>query len=199
MRSILYEAPSVTKAIEKAWLASGKPVEFTICIYETEKKSFLGFVKKNAIVSIVFDPKKVEKKIKKERQIIAQVPSVNKVIPKSIVKHYVEPEDDSDDQDEYPNQPANGGWNNDLWSPELVNDVATSLRELIDIIGISTKFSVKVDRLVLKIDFDKPIIDAPSEERMLFASFAYLLMQFLKRKHKRGFKGCRISISSIRR
>src|SRR5258708_17435903 len=58
MKSMLHEASSVIKAIEKAWIESGKPLEFTINIHEVEEKNFFGFTKRPAIVSITYDPRK---------------------------------------------------------------------------------------------------------------------------------------------
>ena len=42
MKSMLHEASTVAKAIEKAWTESGKPLEFTIKIHEVGEKNFFG-------------------------------------------------------------------------------------------------------------------------------------------------------------
>lgn len=58
MKSMLYEASSVLKAIEQAWEASGKPNEFNVKILEAGEKGFLWITKQPAIISITYDPKK---------------------------------------------------------------------------------------------------------------------------------------------
>ena len=58
MKSVLEEGSSVPKAIEKAWLSAGQPEEFTIKVFETEQRNFFGFLKKAAVVTILFDPRK---------------------------------------------------------------------------------------------------------------------------------------------
>lgn len=61
MKSVLHEASSILKAVEKAWEASGKPTEFTVKVLEQGEKKFLFFSSRPAIVSISFDPKYVTK------------------------------------------------------------------------------------------------------------------------------------------
>lgn len=61
MKSVLHEASSILKAIEKAWEASGKPSEFSVKILEEGEKKFFFFSNKPAIVSIAFDQKHVAK------------------------------------------------------------------------------------------------------------------------------------------
>ena len=72
MKSILEEASSIPKAVEKAWQAAGQPEEFTIKIYETDKRNFFGFLKKAAVVSIQFDPRKTPQGAKEARERSAQ-------------------------------------------------------------------------------------------------------------------------------
>lgn len=61
MKSVLHEASSILKAIEKAWEASGKPTEFSVKILEQGEKKFWFFTSRPSIVSISFDPKHVAK------------------------------------------------------------------------------------------------------------------------------------------
>ncbi|MCK4265099.1 Jag N-terminal domain-containing protein [Candidatus Babeliales bacterium] len=195
MRSMLYEASTVPKAIEKAWSDSGRPEEFTIRIYEAEKRGFFGFAKRYAVVSIIFDPKKTSRKVRKPRARIAggAQPQVPKYDPNKNIEQYLDVEKEQEKASRTQQEPYYA------WSADLINCVTGSLRDLINIMGIKTKFSAKVDKHLLKIEFDRPVIEAPSEERMLFASFAYLLMQFLKRRYKKSFRSCRIAIASARR
>jgi predicted RNA-binding protein Jag len=58
MRSFLVQASSVEKAIEKGWTEAGSPTEFTVKIHEFGEKGFLGITKKQAIISIIYEPQK---------------------------------------------------------------------------------------------------------------------------------------------
>ena len=63
MKSVLHEASSILKAIEKAWEASGKPSEFSVKILEEGERKFFFFSNKPAIVSIAFEQKHVAKNV----------------------------------------------------------------------------------------------------------------------------------------
>lgn len=59
MKSIIEQASSITKAIEKAWDQAGKPKEFSIKIFEHEERNFFGMTTKPAKVGIFFGDKPV--------------------------------------------------------------------------------------------------------------------------------------------
>lgn len=61
MKSLVEEASSITKAIEKAWTRAGKPQTFSVKIFENPEVGFLGFTKKSAKVGIFFEEADVEK------------------------------------------------------------------------------------------------------------------------------------------
>ncbi len=54
MKSLVEEASSVVKAIEKAWNRAGNPETFSIKVFETPETNFFGFTKKSAKVGIFF-------------------------------------------------------------------------------------------------------------------------------------------------
>jgi hypothetical protein len=56
MKSLVEEASSITKAIEKAWTRAGKPQSFSVKIFENPESGFLGLTtKKSAKVGIFFE------------------------------------------------------------------------------------------------------------------------------------------------
>lgn len=65
MKSLVEEASSITKAIEKAWIRAGQPQSFSVKIFETPEVGFLGFTKKSAKVGIFFEEPAAEKTNKK--------------------------------------------------------------------------------------------------------------------------------------
>lgn len=60
MKSLVEEASSVVKAIEKAWARAGKPQNFSVKIFEEPQSGFLGFNKTPAKIGIFFEEVKVE-------------------------------------------------------------------------------------------------------------------------------------------
>lgn len=60
MRSILLEASSIERAIDKAWNEAGKPREFTIKVHDEGERNFLGFSRRPARLSILFVPQRDE-------------------------------------------------------------------------------------------------------------------------------------------
>ncbi|HLW73399.1 MAG TPA: hypothetical protein VKR54_05115 [Candidatus Babeliales bacterium] len=57
MKSIIEQASSIMKAIEKAWDQAEKPKEFSIKIFEQEEKNFFGMSTKPAKIGIFFGDK----------------------------------------------------------------------------------------------------------------------------------------------
>jgi len=55
MKSIMQEASSVIKAIEKGWETAGKPKQFSVTVFEEPKKNFIGMTVQSAKVGIFFD------------------------------------------------------------------------------------------------------------------------------------------------
>ncbi len=75
MKSLIEEATSVEKAIEKAWTRAGKPHTFSVKIFEEPETNFFGFLtKKSAKVGIFFDEKHVQQSVEDKG---AKNPSVN--------------------------------------------------------------------------------------------------------------------------
>lgn len=57
MKSIIEEASSVAKAVEKGWIQAGKPTEFSVKVFEVEQKNFLGMTTKSAKIGIFYGSK----------------------------------------------------------------------------------------------------------------------------------------------
>ena len=54
MKSIMEEASSIFKAIEKGWNSAGQPKEFTVKIFEEPQKNFIGMTVRPAKIGIFF-------------------------------------------------------------------------------------------------------------------------------------------------
>lgn len=237
MKSMLHEASSVAKAIEKAWVASGKPGEFTINILESGEKGFLGILtKRPAIVSITYDPKKVSQRqdraAHQERKTASQRPQERfedrkpgrqqqaqaqkdtrshvrdrdqKVRDQKGTARSVQldvdrgarqlPERQHGPAQNRPERHEKNVAEIDLWTPELVDQIKQWQQELCSLMGITVPFETSINKKILHVIFQSHIFSA-DDERALYMSLSYLLMQFLKKTHKKKFHNYYIVIST---
>ena len=82
------------------------------------------------------------------------------------------------------------------WTPELVDQVVIWMKEMLAIMSIQSKATTKIDRKALMVNFDNALLDSPEDERLLFINMSFALIQFLKKKHKKKFRGFHIIIQS---
>ncbi|HJZ23367.1 MAG TPA: Jag N-terminal domain-containing protein [Candidatus Babeliales bacterium] len=193
MKSMLKEASSLGKAVEQAWKEVGMPEEFTIKVFEKGERGFLGFVKKAALISILFDLKGDAKVAR------AHKGGVSKSTPKQVTR--VDTSQKREDRGVEATTPVQQKtFDPQGWETSYLVDMGRWVKDMISMLDAGDRtFKIFVSSNVLNIEFDKPILRDFEQERILFSSFAYFLMQFLKRKYKNKFRGLRISISSARR
>ncbi len=208
---MLQEASTVLKAIDKAWQEAGKPGEFTIKVLQVEEKNFFGFVKKSAIVSILYDPRKQtvadQKKDRKSKPAAQSMPQrrehkgsntadeSNRPSPKQSRSTITEPQAHGADRSRESSRPVE---ERATWSDNYLADVGDWLRDMMRIMGVTVPFTMTVDRQLLRIQFENAVIESADTERLLFVSLVSLLMQFLRRKYKSKLRELRVSIFSNR-
>jgi len=174
MKSIIQEASSMSKAIEKSWEKAGKPQEFSVKLLEEAEKNFLGLTKKPAKIALFFD----ETKIKIQKKIITPKRHAREKRPQ---------------QARTRKQPARPTAKKALWSDEMVNLSKTwTTNVLAKMKKANVKFTTNVRNKNLKILFDAPLLPDRTKQKMLFANFAFLLMQSLRYKCKRSFSDLKI-------
>lgn len=69
MKSLMEEASSVAKAIEKCWLRAGKPQEFTVKVFEEPQKNFIGLTTKPAKIGLFFEPSSIKAVESKDKRL----------------------------------------------------------------------------------------------------------------------------------
>ncbi|KKQ49214.1 MAG: hypothetical protein US69_C0008G0044 [candidate division TM6 bacterium GW2011_GWF2_38_10] len=84
------------------------------------------------------------------------------------------------------------------WQNEWVEFVGTELKALLATLQKPVSFSTKIDKKSLLITFDQKLHEESQDERAMFVSLSYLLMQFLKRTHKKKFRGFQLTLNSKR-
>lgn len=83
----------------------------------------------------------------------------------------------------------------DVWDPGFVDSVITWLKEIMTTMGYTIPFESRVAGKVLHVDFSQDFLNDVELSRSLYASLSFVLLQFLKRDHKRRFRGLRIVLS----
>lgn len=220
---MLHEASSIINAIEKAWTESGKPSEFTIKILEEGEKGFLGFAKRPAIVSITFNAVRAPEKNKfKERDLQQKRPrpdyaprqldrnernqqQPDRTRPQSAdTQEFIRRQQQSASskagqanvekkaaQSQGPLSPEES----QIWVAEWVSYVSQGLTDLLKVLPFQANFTTKIDNKILSVMFDKPLMENEDENRAVSASISYILMQYLKRKYKKKFRGYQILVT----
>lgn len=193
MKSILQEDSSVIKAIAKAWNQSGKPSTFTINILNVEEKGLFGFLKRPAIVSIVYDPIKMTV-YEKRTSVVSNKPiPKNKIIPKKVISRSVQNKKKPVSKVIKESKIKK---NQILWKDEFVSYVKLSFNDILKIMGFRVAFTISVENKMLNIFLDTKILKDAEDEKMFFISISNILMQFLKRKYKRKFSNYYLIIHS---
>lgn len=202
MKSILQEANSIERAIDKAWNQAGKPKEFTIKVLDEGERNFLGLSRRPAIVTILYKPEKITN---------PQQPRTREDRPRdnerreSRGNNGPRVHDNSRRQEEQRPRRYTGteeqrtAFNtvkNEGWRDEWKDFVVSEIRELLKHMGIGVGIDAQVsgDKL-LTISFAQAVLDNEEEQRMLFATLSYLAIQLLKRTYKSRFIGYRIAVT----
>ncbi len=178
MKSIMEQAGSIVKAIEKAWNRAGKPQDFSVKVFEHEQKNFFGMTTKPAKIGIFFEEKPVSVSSKDRRVRKKYTPTQVKQQP---VRPFQKTENPSFEKRQI------------LWNDEMVNTAQDWVKKTLVLMGLpNIQFNAKVVGKNLKFEFDTPVIGNRMKEKQLFRSFAYLIMATLRNQFKQEFRDLKI-------
>jgi len=85
-----------------------------------------------------------------------------------------------------------------IWTPELMADLQADTASLVEKAQIVVPYGITFDKRNAVIAFETPVLPEPDFERQLFMSMSYLLIQFLKKKHKKKLRGFHVTLTSHR-
>ena len=224
MKSVLHEASSILKAIEKAWEACGKPSEFSVKILEEGERALWFFSSKPAIVSISYDQKPLLKQHQstsreksnsrphnaggstQERLLNGTTPphlnNVTKIPPVRSQQHTKQPADQLrvvQKSAKLPLQQVTSQLQQDtsaVWTSELAAFTCQELREILHIMRITIPFQEKIDEKTLTITFAQSPMDNKEDARLFYVSLSYLLIQAAKKQEKKKLRGFHLIINS---
>lgn len=205
MKSIIEEAPSILKAIEKAWVRAGNPREFSVKIFEEAQKSFFGLTTKQAKVGVFFEIEPIQ--ADSHKQHTQQQPRI-KEEPRH--KRPVQLQYREQDNAAFtPYQPAGhepiapAGEQKKhriSWNDEMLTAVSAWLKELLAISDLNSPqptLTVLDNRLIIL--FEKPLFDDPAKASDLYRSLSYLLIGMVRSKFKKDFRFLKIVLTDGQR
>lgn len=223
MKSIMEEASSVIKAIEKGWIQAGKPQEFTIKVFEEATKNFIGMTVHPAKIAIFFQEKGVQQQparqkpahpkaleeqkardVEKNRGMLQNKNRTAREQKPSMLHNPTEKQHAH--QKNSPSTPVvREQTNNETtskkenWTPEMVAAAQDWMKGLFSSLDKhNLEFSTEVKNYYLKITLATPAIADSEQEKMLFRNCAYLIMQSMRNKFKKSFRGFKVILSSTR-
>ncbi|MFH1643794.1 MAG: Jag N-terminal domain-containing protein [bacterium] len=199
--SVFGEGSNILDAIKKAWEKAGQPDNFTVKIITFGKKGFLGFWAKPAVVSLfcklkkdyknLVSPREIRKDNKQEdtkktayTQIFKKGVDDVKSSPASISKKLSQGE------------LASRKTKDLFWNDELIQEISQYCKQLFNIMEIETPFKVDFNKKILNISLKNSVLTSKEEEKSFYISLSHILMQFLKKDHKKKFEGFHIIINS---
>ena len=210
MKSIMQEASSVMKAIEKGWESAGKPKDFSIKVFEEPKKNFIGMTVQTAKIGIFFDEKlTISKEIEKDKpSYVKNTPQPQKAEPthKPLLRRETPVRPERTEPREFPKpepvastaQPVKEVPKTPkiVWTPEMITIASQWLSDILQTLNLSdVGFSTQTSHYQLLIKFNKPLLANDEKEQQLLRSFSLLLIQTLRHKLKRPLRGFKIMMT----
>lgn len=222
MKSTMEEASTIFKAIEQGWKRAGQPEEFSIKVLEFPESNFLGMNTKPAKIAFFFGAKEAvsgkkpykptaqpqrpaaepsscyeqtHQELKNQER--AAAPAAKPAIRperKPQERKIQEPKfaDEHEDADER----RDGTKTSPVWTPEMVQDTKEWLEQTVRLMNIALPaFESDVNRYYLRIKFSAPLIEDQEKERLVFSSFAHLIMQVLRQKNKKSLRGLKVVLN----
>jgi len=206
MKSIVEEASSIIKAIEKAWIRAGNPREFSVKVFEESQKSFFGLTtSKQAKVGVFFEiepmpeghrshgaPKEDYKHKKSMPQQAQRSEPVIKMMHKPIP---------------VPKEAEAAGVEADIeqkkriaWHDDMLTAVSKWLNDLLKIANMGPfqhTMTVVNNRLI--VIFEKPILEEGEKAAQIYRSLSYLLIGMVRSKFKKEFRFLKIVLTDVLR
>ncbi len=213
MKSLMEEASSISKAIEKGWTNAGKPKEFTIKIYEEPEKNFIGMTTKPAKIGIFFTEPKPQQADTRQRgkQREQRVPtpqqqqqsrSTERAIERAVAERAPveraplreQPRREPKPAEERP--PKTQEDLGPIWGDDMILSAKEWITEILQHMGFGhIQFTIAPQRFHLKINFAQSVLEDKDKQKHLFAILSGLLLTMLKRQYKRPLRGYKIVLT----
>lgn len=184
MKSIMEEASSISKAIDQAWNRAGKPAEFTVKILETPERNLFGLTVKSAKIALFFDEQKITTKFVKPVEKVTLPPQKYEPQPQP-----VHPTAAIQRKDAPPVVPIQQS----QWTEEMIQFTKDWIQNVFQIMGLpNIAFTTSTSVNGLTFRFKNSIMGNEFKDRLLFSSFAHLILTMLRQKYKRAFRNLKV-------
>ena len=200
MKSLIEEASSISKAIEKGWIRAGKPRNFSIKIYEEAEKNFFGMTTKSAKVAIVFDERTVTVPAEKTTAVQPQVRQEQRRQPQSQPQQ--KQQRSAAQPKERTAQPESQRPKMEQQRPpelsdEMKESISAWLGDTLRLMNMpSISFVLEVTDQFVRITFNTRLLEEGNQEKLLFRSLSYLMIASLRNKFKKSLRGLKLVLAS---
>lgn len=178
MKSIMEEANSTIKAIEKAWNRADKPSEFSVKIFEQEEKNFFGMTNKQAKIGIFFKEEKLK---------------THKYPPSRETKKNTSPNKELRKQPKAIQISRTPHPRIEQWTEDMIKNAKEWVKKNLVFMSLpNVQFNTTVSNNYLTFYFNIPVISDSAKEKILFRSFAHLIMVSLRNRFKTDFKHLKV-------
>lgn len=188
MKSIMQEASSVSKAIDLAWNRADKPSQFSVKVLEEPEHNMFGLTVKSAKIAIFFEEKrKIESFSRQpERQRAARPEQPRRTQEQAPKRTQAQPKPLSEEQP--PPRRARPEW-----TDPLAQEAKDWLDQTLQLIGASSAtYTFSQSKSAIKFIFDKSVTGSEGKDRMLFSSFASLILSTLRHRHKKQLRNLKV-------
>jgi predicted RNA-binding protein Jag len=223
MKSIMEEAPTISKAIEKAWQAAGSPTQFSVKILELPVKTFFGFTTKSAKIAFFFEesikahthhtkPERTSSNAKKPARMERVERSEYNTEPKKVVA----PAQTRQARPAKENRPKVSPAQTDHsestasqvettahtpssygWDQTTVASARTWLDKVLENMNKSDiGYSTETQKNYLTVILDRSLAQNAEQERSMYSSMAHLLLQAVRHAHQNGYKNLKVVIKT---
>jgi hypothetical protein len=220
MKSIIEEASSIFKAIEKAWERAGKPGNFSVKIFEDCQRSFFGLTKKQAKIGLFFDEMVNQEETspsyaKEHRSSVNTANGEHHATPKYHEKRPRSPRNTHHETTTHQSahvttqeQTSETKVQRKKPAPRVPvphQEGTTNLVKAIEVwlAAIVSKANLPVVPHTvtqrgnrLQVTFDRMIFDDPMKNTGLFRSLSYLLLGMVKNRYKREFRFLKVVLTT---
>lgn len=198
MKSIIEEASSISKAVDQAWQRAGKPQEFTIKIFEEPQKSIFGLTVRSAKIALFFN----EKTAMQQQDLSAEA-AQKRQKPVKKERYPVQTERRAPSKPRPPKKEVPTGTRTSrhgrksLWTDKMITVVEQWLNTSLSIMGLpNAVYKTSVIGNNLNFEFEDKLLDSDQKQRLLFSSFAHLMMLALSQTFKKRFPALKIILKS---
>ncbi len=179
MKSIMEEASSISKAVDLAWNRAGKPAQFSVKVLEEPERNMFGLTVKSAKIALFFEERRK-----------AESPTR-------------QPERRRPARQEQPTraaeQPKNQNETRPLkrprpeWTESLAQEAKDWVDSTLKISGMDhIQYNSSFSGSAIKFIFDATLTGTEGKDRMLFSSFACLILATLRNRHKRQLRNLKV-------